>query len=479
VPLLGNRTLSDPSPARPLCYYSAVKITRRLAEFVATTPSSDILPEAREQARRAILDTLGVMLAGSREDASGIAAEMVRDQGGSPDASVFGHGFHAPAAEAALVNGTSAHALDFDDVNMNMRGHPSVPLLPAVLALGEKVGSSGREVVDAFVLGFEVECKLGRVIGAPHYALGWHATSTLGTLAAAAACARLLRLDVERAQVALGIAASLASGVRQNFGTMTKPLHAGWAARNGVIVATLADRGFTADSAALEGESGFLRAASGGARLNSRTVARLSDPWEIVSPGIGVKLYPCCYATHRAIDAALDIVVADGPHHSNIERVVVTVSRGTLMPLQKPLPATGLEGKFSMEYCIAAALADGRIGLTTFTDDAVKRPDLRKLMKRVAVRAERRAAAFPIGGRAVVSVDSFGKINHTRIVETTKGDPQNPLTWNELGGKFRDCAGAILSGSAIDEAIETLAALDEIEDIGRLVSALTPELVHA
>ncbi len=312
---------------------------------------------------------------------------------------------------------------------MSMRGHPSVPLLPAVLALGEKLDSSGSEVIDAFVLGFEVECKLGRVIGAPHYALGWHATSTLGTLGAAAACARLLRLDADQTQTALGIAASLASGVRQNFGTMTKPLHAGWAAHNGVIAATLAGRGFTADSAALEGESGLLSAASGDARLNSRALSRLGDPWEIVSPGIGVKLYPCCYATHRAIDAALEIVASDGPHHSNIESVEVTVSRGTLMPLQKPLPATGLEGKFSMEYCIAAALADGRVGLATFTDDAVRRPDLRKLMKRVVVREERRAGAFPIGGRALVSVDTSGKVNHARVVETPKGDPQNPLSW--------------------------------------------------
>jgi 2-methylcitrate dehydratase PrpD len=456
-----------------------VKITRRLAEFVATTPSSGILFEAREQARRAFLDTLGVMLAGSREDAARIAADMVRDQGGSTEASVFGHGFAAPAGEAALVNGTCAHALDFDDVNMSMRGHPSVPLVPAILALGEKVGSRGREVIDAFVLGFEVECKLGRLIGASHYALGWHATSTLGTLGAASACARLLQLEADQTRNALAIAASLASGIRQNFGTMTKPLHAGWAARNGVIATTLADRGFTADSAALEGESGLLRAASGGARLISRSLARLGDPWEIVSPGIGVKLYPCCYATHRAIDAALEIVAAGGLRHSDIERIEVTVSRGTVMPLRKGLPSTGLEGKFSMEYCIAAALADGHIGLATFTDEAVRRPDLRKLMKRVAVREERRAAAFPIGGRAVVSVDTSGNVNHTRVVETPKGDPQNPLTWDELGDKFRDCAGAVLPGSAIEKAIETVAALEEIENIKWLVSVLTPELVHA
>jgi 2-methylcitrate dehydratase PrpD len=419
------------------------------------------------------------MLAGSREPASAIAAQMVREQGGSADAAVFGHSFHAPSSEAALVNGTSAHALDFDDVNMSMRGHPSVPLLPAVFALGEKLGSSGRDVLDAFVLGFEVECKLGSVIGAAHYALGWHATSTLGTLGAAAACARLLRLEPHRTQTALGLATSLSSGVRQNFGTMAKPLHAGLAARNGVTAATLAQRGFTADEAALEGESGFLRAASGGARLNPRALARLGDPWEIVSPGIGVKLYPCCYATHRAIDAALEIIASDGPPYANIDSIQVTVSRGTLMPLQKSLPETGLEGKFSMEYCVSAALCDGRIGLATFTDEAVQRSEVRKLMKRVILREERRAATFPIGGRAVVNIETFGKINHTSAVERPKGDPQNPLTWDALCGKFRDCASLALPAPVIEETIEIVASLDKIEDVGRLASVMTPELLHA
>jgi len=166
-----------------------VKITHRIAEFVASTPTAAIPPEAREQARRAVLDTLGVMLAGSREEASIKVAALVREQGGVGEAAVLGHDFRAPAFEAALVNGTSAHALDFDDVSVTMRGHPSVPLLPAVLALGEKLGSSGEELTDAFVLGFEVECKLGSVIGGRHYALGWHPTATFGTIGAAAASA--------------------------------------------------------------------------------------------------------------------------------------------------------------------------------------------------------------------------------------------------------------------------------------------------
>jgi 2-methylcitrate dehydratase PrpD len=201
--------------------------SRALAQFAACTPAEAIPGEALGRARRAFLDTLGVSLAGTREDASRIVAEMVREEAGSPEATVFGRAFPAPAPAAALANGTSAHALDYDDVSASMRGHPSVPLVPAVLALGEKLRASGRDVLEACVIGFEAECKLGRAIGEPHYALGWHATSTFGTVGAAAACARLLHLDADRTAAALGIAASLASGIQANFGTMTKPLHAG------------------------------------------------------------------------------------------------------------------------------------------------------------------------------------------------------------------------------------------------------------
>ena len=306
-----------------------MRITQRLAEFVACTRSGDIPGEAREQARRAFLDTLGVTLAGSSEDASRVTADIAREQGGVEDASVLGHGFRAPATEAALVNGTSGHALDFDDVSMSMRGHPSVPLVPAVLALGEKLGSNGHDAIDAFVLGFEVECKVARLISAPHYALGWHPTATFGTLGVAAACARLLRLDPDRTRMALGIAASLASGARRNFGSMTKPLHAGWAARNGIVAATLAGRDFTADDEALEAPDGWLHAASGGAPVDASPIGRLGHPWEIVSPGIGVKLYPCCYFTHLSIDAALQIQPVVAPKIDAIESVRVSVSPGT------------------------------------------------------------------------------------------------------------------------------------------------------
>jgi 2-methylcitrate dehydratase PrpD len=459
-----------------LCYDAAVKITQRLAEFVACTPSGDITPEAREQARRAFLDTLAVTLAGSREEASVVVADMVFEQGGAGEASVLGHGFRAPASEAALVNGTSGHALDFDDVSMSMRGHPSVPLLPAVLALAEKLGLRGRDLIDAFVLGFEVECKIGRLIGARHYELGWHPTATFGTLGAASASARLLHLDPDRTQMALGIAASLSSGSRRNFGSMTKPLHAGWGARSGVVAATLASRGFTADDEALEAPDGWLNAASGGVDIDIRPIERLGSPWEIISPGIGVKLYPCCYFTHLSIDAALQICPEVAPHLDQIEGVQVSVSPGTMMVLQKEPPQTGLEGKFSLEYVVTAALVDGEVTLATFADEAVARPGVRAILDRVRITEDGPQSSAPIGGSAVIEV-AFrdGEPVTSERAEVPRGDPHNPLSWAQLAEKFRDCAKPVLPSDRIEKAIGVIQRLDDLADVHELTDSLSSE----
>jgi len=457
-----------------------VKITHRIAEFVASTPTAAIPPEAREQARRAVLDTLGVMLAGSREEASIKLAALVREQRGAEEAAVFGHNFRAPANEAALVNGTSAHALDFDDVSVTMRGHPSVPLLPAVLALGEKLGSSGSELTGAFVFGFEVECKLGSVIGGPHYALGWHPTATFGTIGAAAASARLLGLDVDRTRMTLGIAASLAGGARRNFGSMTKPLHAGWAAHNGVIAASLALRGFTADNEALEAPDGWLHAASGGVPVDTSPLERLGNPWEILSPGIDVKLYPCCYFTHVSIDAALEISAHVAQQAAVIEGVRVSVSPGTMMVLRREPPQTGLEGKFSLEYCVAAALADGDVSLATFEDSAVARPEVCAIMHLVGVTEDAPPASAPLGGSSVVEVVfAHGEPIRSHRVDIPRGAPKNPLSWSQLAEKFRDCATPVLSASRTESVIKLTQNLDDLADVRELVAAFRADTVHA
>ncbi|HET8944151.1 MAG TPA: MmgE/PrpD family protein [Dehalococcoidia bacterium] len=450
-----------------------MKVTQRLAEFVAGTSSEAIGDEARERAMRAVVDTLGVMLAGCREPAARLVTDQVREQGGRQEATVIGAGFHAPAPQAALANGTAAHALDYDDVTMNMRGHPSAPMLPALLAFGEKLGSSGRDILDAYVLGFEVECKLGWAIGEPHYALGWHATSTLGTVGAAAAVTRLLGFTAGQTQTALEIAASLASGLQANFGTMTKPLHAGWAARNGVLAADLASRGFDASADALEGPSGFLRAMSGGADIDMEAAVRgLGDPWEVVKPGIGIKLYPCCYATHRAIDAALEVRRLAGFNTQRIEAVEVHLSQGTLLPLVARMPQTGLEAKFSMGYCVAVALVHGAPGRSAFTDEAVARTSVRALAQRVRAMEDGPDMAYPIEGSARIVVTAGGA-SFEATVERPRGDPKNPLTWEELAGKFRDCAAFVLGAERIEEVIALCYRIHDLPNISELTDTMS------
>ncbi len=442
-------------------------VTEKLAQFVVDT-SYDSLPEgAVSAAKRAVLDTLAATIAGCREEASGIITGYVRELGTAGEAGVVGSGFRAAASEAALANGTLAHALDYDDVSTSMLGHPSAPLLPAVLAVAEKTGAPAKDVIVAFVLGFEVECKVGSAIGASHYARGWHPTATLGTLGAAAACAKLLRSELAATRAALGIATSLAGGTRQNFGTMSKPLHAGTAARNGVVAASLAAKGFTADASIIEAPLGFLHLFGVGEHDGEKAVASLGQPFDIISPGISVKLYPCCYASHRAVDAALQLQKETDIEPRRIARVEARVSRGTAIPLIHHRPRTGLEAKFSMEYCLAAALLDGRINLASFSDEAVQRPQTQELLRRVEIVEEEEGQ--PIVGPATVTVILDDGGQHSRHVETPRGDPKAPLTWQELVAKYRDCAASILTDAATARSAEIIADLEAAPDVGELM----------
>jgi 2-methylcitrate dehydratase PrpD len=448
-------------------------VTEKLARFVVDTNYESIPEEALIAAKRAILDTLAVTIAGCREDASRIITAYVRELGSDGEAGIVGGGFRAAAAEAALANGAFAHALDYDDVSMSMRGHPSAPLLPAVLALAEKRGASGREVIVAFVLGFEVECKVGAAIGASHYSHGWHPTATLGSLGAAAASAKLLGLDSAATRAALGIVTSLTGGSRQNFGTMTKALHAGVAARNGVLAAILAQKGFSADLDIIEAPLGFLSLFGHPDDYEAeKVVVSLGQPFDIVRPGIGVKLYPCCYATHRALDAVLALKQQEGIEAQRVERAEVKVSRGTAMPLIHHRPQTGLEGKFSMEYCLAAALLDGRVNLASFSDEAVRRPQAQDLLRRVETVEQGRGSEGPIGGTATVTLTLDDGSQHSHRVDI----PRAPLTWDELAAKYRDCAVGVISGEVSARSLEIISNLEAAPDIRQLmdIACLTP-----
>lgn len=449
-----------------------MSVSEQLSRFVAETSFRALPAEAVARAKGAILDTIGVTLAGCREEAATIVALRAQKSSASGEASVLGWSLRLSAESAALVNGVSAHALDYDDVSYSMRGHPSAPLLPAVLAVGEVAGAGGREMIAAFVAGLEVEAKLGAVLGARHYALGWHATSTLGPLGAVAAGAKLLGLDAPRIGAALGVASSMAGGLRANFGTMTKPLHAGLAARSGVEAALLASAGFTASADAIGGESGFLAAFLAQPPAEDIRLDNLGDPFEIVSPGLAQKLYPCCYATHRAVDAALEL--APGIDAGLIESIEVTVSRGSLMPLiTDRLPDTGLEGKFSLQYCVAAALAQGRLGMPAFTDTAVRRQQVIALAEQVDVREDQQSLSNPLDSWAEVTVRLRDGQTLARRVDAPKGDPRRPLTWDEIADKFRDCASLILEPEEAARVVEICANLEELQNVGELTARLS------
>jgi 2-methylcitrate dehydratase PrpD len=434
-------------------------------------------PEAvLERAKRAVLDTVGVTVAGGREPSFQILATTLGDSR-ADQATILPGGSRTSAAQAAFLNGTAGHALDYDDVIDEIKGHPSVVLVSALLALAEAEGKSGRDLLEAYVVGLEVACALAQALPVDaHYAAGWHATATVGVIGAAAGAGRLLGLDEPRLRNALGIAASMASGSRQNFGTMTKPLHAGLAARDAVVAAQLAANGFTADQDQLEGPMGFLRMYGVDADPEG-VVRRLAGARVLEQHGLNVKKYPCCYNTHRLADAALAIQ-ARGIDASAVKGVAATVEPGGQQAVIHHRPRTGLEGKFSSEYVLAACLLDGRVGLSTFDDAAVVRPEAQDLLRRVTI-AE--SVTPPIGptsydhAYAVVEVRlTDGQVVRERC-DMPRGDARAPLASEELESKFRDCLAFAESAWDADALLDRLWHLDQLRRVSEVFEpALTP-----
>jgi 2-methylcitrate dehydratase PrpD len=360
-----------------------------------------------------------------------------------------------------------------------MSGHPSIPLVPALLAAGEAAGASGADVVTAFLVGFEVECKVGRAMGRSHYARGFHATTTLGALGSAAACARLWGLTPEQTAHALGIASSMAGGLRANFGSMTKPLQAGNAARAGVVAATLARGGFTGGHDVLDGAFGFVRTFSPAEDGDIEQIGGFGEPWEVVEPGISVKKYPCCFVSHRAADAALSLVAGHDLRPEQVERVEVHLPNGSVSasggvgPMIHPRPRTGLEGKFSMQYVVASAIHDRALKFANFEDGAVLRPELQAFLPRVTpVNDTERHPAAPGESYSVVEMRLVDGRVLTEAVIEARGGPSDPLSWEELLEKYRDCASRALPPDRVERSAEMLVDLDRVRDVRELAAML-------
>ena len=436
--------------------------------MIAATPP----PAARAAAARAVLDTVGVTLAGAVEPAARIVQHVVAQDGSGP-CRVLGTPLRAGAANAALANGTAAHALDYDDMCFVSLAHPSAPLVAAALAVAEVAGAAGSALLDAYVVGFELEGRLGRAMNPRHYQRGWHCTATLGTLGAAAAASRLLGLDAASTEHALAIAASEASGLKENFGTMVKPLHAGLAARNGVVAALLAQAGMTASRAAIDGPQGLLAAMDSEHPSLEPFAADLGTRWEIVETGITVKLYPSCAGTHPSLDALLELKRRDGFGADQIEAIEIGVDSIVPTILLYDRPASGLEGKFSMPFCAAAAMVHGRVGIDTFDAALLRDPAIAAMQDRVTMRVDPTLdATAPPLTQARVTVRLRDGRALTASANGARGYPERPASDEELAVKFRSCATATLSGPSAANALAQLNAIESVADVRILTACL-------
>ena len=376
------------SPSPP----QAASVMPKLGEFVSRLRYEDIPARTLQIARTAIMDTLGVSLVGGTEESARVMGRLALEEHASQETTIYGQRFKSSALQAALVNGTAAHAHDFDH-SFVRGGQPTSPIIPAIFALAEALGSSGRQILEAYVAGVEVVARLVFAVTGAGGA-GWHANGTLGVFGASAGCAKLLGLKASEIEMALAIAASMGSGVTANFGTMTKPLHVGLAARNGVLSARLAKSGFTANVQVLEAKNGFFETHYQTGKPDMRVFDDLGTRYALEQYGVRFKPYPCGGLTHTAIYATIQLREQHKITPGSVDHIDVAVPADTAEPLVYRVPKTGLEGKFSMPYLIARALTDGNVTLDAFTDEAVRNEDVRQLLA-----ASRHDGRFQAAGR--------------------------------------------------------------------------------
>lgn len=418
-----------------------------LAEFIVGLSPGDVPNLAVQRAVDAMIDCLGCALAGSAEPLAPMIRKAITTVPGSHASAVplLGRAEHAGPADAALYNGTLSHALDFDDITHPAYAHPTAVLFPAILSLARLGDSSGMEAVLAYVIGLDVFGRLGRALNTYHYRSGWHATSTFGSIAAAATGARLLKLDVGRTRHALAIGGSASSGLRANFGTMTKPLHAGFAARNGVLAAQLAAEGFTANDDIVNADFGFAKTFNqGDGHIQWGELRRWGDKLEILTEfGLALKPYPSCGATHPSIEAAILLRRDIGGRYRDIASVEVGVPDMAFQPLIYPNPTSPLQGKFSMQFVVAAALKDGDVNLKTFTAARIADPEIRALMAKVAMKVDERVLDNTEFG-CVLDLRLADGRAFSRSVPLAIGKPSRWFPREQLHRKFLSCVDGIV-----------------------------------
>jgi 2-methylcitrate dehydratase PrpD len=453
-------------------------LAQELAKRINALRYEDLPPEAVHWAKIGILDTVGVTLAGAREDTARIVENVIASGAGAGTSLVFGGNRRVSALDAALVNGAASHALDFDDCNNTLGGHPSAPILPGLFALADGIGASGRDFIAAYVAGFETECKIALGVHFYHYTKGWHPTATLGVFGSAAACAKLLKLPDDRMATALAIAASLASGIKANFGTMTKPLHIGHCTRNGLFAALLARDGFTANDGALEHKQGFLNVFNGAGNYDAgKILPAWGKPFDIVKPGIAIKQYPCCGSTHSALDAMLKLAREHKPDAGDIERVDVWTHARRLEHTNRPDPKSDLDAKFSVQYCMTRALLDRRIAIEHFEGKAYEEQKARKLLPRVHA-APYTTAQFPEDnhfGAEVRVLLRGGKVLGAKVNEPFGRTSENALPAGLLKEKFENCASRALPRERVAPLYSAIQGFENLKDVREMTAIIAGE----
>jgi len=455
-------------------------IAQELARHIAAFDYDGLPPEAVHWARVGILDTVGVTLAGSGEPAARLAADVVATAAGP--SLIFGTARRTSMLDAALVNGAASHALDFDDCNNTIGGHPSVPILPALFALADARGASGQAFIAAYVVGFETETRIARGVHFHHYEKGWHPTATLGVFGAAAACSRLLGLDAERTAIALAIAASFASGIKANFGTMVKPLHVGHSTRNGLLAALLAENGYTANAGAFEHPQGFLELFNGAGNYDAAKITeRWADPLDIIRPGIAIKQYPCCGSTHPALDAMLELRRKHGLKAADVAKIEAWIHARRLAHTNRPNPNSDLDAKFSFQHCLVRALLDGKVEIGQFEHAAYRAAEVQALLPKVQV-APYDASQFDMtnhfAGEVRVTLTD-GRVLTEKVDQPLGRTSGNPLPAERLKDKFDNCALRVLPPPVVANLYTLIQGLERLADVRELTTAMAPGPIPA
>ena len=450
-------------------------ILEQIAERIVSFDLKAITPQAIMLSRTAIIDTLGVTLAGAIEPCT---TNLLRTPGvaSAPGiCTIFGTAQKTSALDATFINGTASHALDYDDFSQPMGGHQSAPLVAPLMAIAEERGASGLQLIQSYVVGIETEIRLARAVNFYHYDKGWHPTATLGVFGAAAAAGHLLGLSAKKQAIALAIAASFASGIKANFGTMVKPLHVGQSARNGLLAALMADAGYDANPEALEHHQGFFNAFNGKGNYDAKLIfENWANPLEVLSPSMGLKQFACCGSTHPAVTMALQLRQEETFSPQDIEKVDILPHRRRLPHTNNPDPQTPLAAKFSVQYAVARALVNGAVRLDDFEGEAHFDSNVRAIMaKTTAMPHPDMPDDSPdqFGAEVIVALKD-GRTVARRINSLVGRGGDYPLTSNELWEKFNDCAKRVLPANEIPALFAKLETLEKIKNIRDLTPLL-------